>query len=507
MANASCSTCTLVSNVLTLAGSVSGTVLVGMTITGAGVPAGVTITSNGTGSGGVGTYNCSASAANVIAAEAMVFSLSWDMPLQGNASTPQFVDMAFAAGAALIIHAAFGGGTASMGRETQFGTHANAIYDSQAISGSKVFRSVAGKQGPSPCTFVQTFPQTPETPPSQVLHALTKTSEVGTAVLPLITAAPQAYDFTQQAVIVAPNPPQGGGFSAEYQFGLHQKTIYDSQATSAIFAPSLQTAAVSSIVRQFVTPPQNVDLTIQGFVNTVPVAQGWIVTMVTAGPQLADLTVQANLAPTRPFLGIQAPWNPRTIVSVSQDDPTQIPARVIKPPAQVAPPQKPTFVNGAPDRADYTQPQGQVLYTSLPGPSRRLQPAFVWAFEQQYDKNLYPIVFTPAAQLGGTPPAPLFRVMAVTAGWYAGVFRTPGDVFDLLSNADFSDSTIDYMNVGSPFGSFTFGSSPFGSGNTSNTVAFGWMKQVPRNTALFDWLSSNGAPYLPPQDPFRRFIL
>ncbi len=98
-----------------------------MTITGAGVPAGVTITSNGTGSGGIGTYNCSASAANVIAAEPMVGSLSWDMPLQGNASTPQLVDMAFAAGAALIIHSAFGGGTAAMGRETQFGTHADAI--------------------------------------------------------------------------------------------------------------------------------------------------------------------------------------------------------------------------------------------------------------------------------------------------------------------------------------------------------------------------------------------
>ena len=68
---------------------------------------------------------------------------------------------------------------------------------------------------------------------------------------------------------------------------------------------------------------QRVDLTIQGFVNTIPLAEGWILTMVTAGPQLADFTLQAQFTAARPFEGVQAPWNPRTIVSVSQEDPTQ----------------------------------------------------------------------------------------------------------------------------------------------------------------------------------------
>ena len=118
MANASCANCTLVSNVLTLVGSVSGTVLVGMTITGASVPPGVTITSNGTGSGGAGTYNCSASATNIPSSEAMVFSLSWDMPLQGNSSFPQLADLGRAAGFGFIVAAAFTGGTAGPGQAT-----------------------------------------------------------------------------------------------------------------------------------------------------------------------------------------------------------------------------------------------------------------------------------------------------------------------------------------------------------------------------------------------------
>src|ERR1700685_2344676 len=103
MANASCSTCTLVSNVLAVTGSVSGTIVVGMTITGAGVPAGVSITSLGTGSGGIGTYNCSSSAANITVAEPMVFSLSWIMPTIGTASTPQLVDLDTAAGFGMIF--------------------------------------------------------------------------------------------------------------------------------------------------------------------------------------------------------------------------------------------------------------------------------------------------------------------------------------------------------------------------------------------------------------------
>jgi len=86
------------------------------------------------------------------------------------------------------------------------------------------------------------------------------------------------------------------------------------------------------------------------------------------------------------------------------------------------------------------------------------------------------------------PPGPGFRVQAVTAGFYGNQFRTPGDVFDLFNAADFSDSTVNYEING-------------------NTTAFGWMTKVPSGTPLYSWLASNGAPYLPPQDPARRFVL
>lgn len=49
--------------VLTVSGSVTGTFLPGMPITGTGITAGTIILSNGTGSGGTGTYNLSASSA------------------------------------------------------------------------------------------------------------------------------------------------------------------------------------------------------------------------------------------------------------------------------------------------------------------------------------------------------------------------------------------------------------------------------------------------------------
>jgi hypothetical protein len=78
-------------------------------------------------------------------------------------------------------------------------------------------------------------------------------------------------------------------------------------------------------------------------------------------------------------------------------------------------------------------------------------------------------------------------VTAVTSGWYNGVYRTAGDVFDLLFAADFSDSTVDYQI-------------------NSNGIGFGWMAKVPPGTPLVNWLESNNAPYLPPQDPARRFV-
>jgi hypothetical protein len=399
MANASCSTCTLISNVLTLAGSVSGTLVVGMTLTGASVPPGVTITSFGTGSGGVGTYNCSASAANITVAEPMVFSLSWDMPLQGNASSPQLLDLGRAAGFGIVFAAVIGGGTAGMGQEYQFGTHQVAIHNDIAVQGTNVWPPSPGRQGPTVTTFFANQPQYPEPRDPRLFD--TSSLEKATGIEPLrqINAAPQVVDLTLQPWISQALYSGSNGWTTEYQFGTHQAQLYDSQTRQQVFSPlkGFTAAAQTAPIKLVSALPQelNSDLTIQGWNKIPSVPQGWILTYISAGPQLADLTVQATLAPAQPFhSAFTGPTAPKTIVAVWQQDITQIPAVAFAPPLRKPAFQPLALQTALPDRQDYTQPQGLIITPALPGPSKRLQPAFVWAFEQQYDKNLYPQVFT-----------------------------------------------------------------------------------------------------------------
>lgn len=77
-----------------------------------------------------------------------------------------------------------------------------------------------------------------------------------------------------------------------------------------------------------------------------------------------------------------------------------------------------------------------------------------------------------------------FRVQAVTSGFYGGMFRNPGDVFDLLQASDFSDSTLNYEIAG-------------------NEVTFGWMLQVAPATSL---TLPDGSSFLITADPNRRFV-
>ena len=79
------------------------------------------------------------------------------------------------------------------------------------------------------------------------------------------------------------------------------------------------------------------------------------------------------------------------------------------------------------------------------------------------------------------------RVQAVTSGFYGGIFRTEGDVFDIASLADFSDSSINYQVNG-------------------NEVRYGWMKIVPGTTPLLCWVSDAPIPQFPPVDPLRVFV-
>jgi len=405
VANASCASCTLISNVLTLAGSVSGSIVVGMTITGASVPAAVTITSFGTGSGGVGTYNCSASAANITVAEAMKFSLSWDMPLQGNSSFPQLADLGRAAGFGLLIAAAVEGGSAGPGRHTEFGTHAQQMYTQNTLS-TQVFHSVPGTQSAkSVPRTITTLPQYIDPPQPQLTPtAVTPPLGMQAAQYTFGTHAKAIYDSQIQAQIWGPVVTESKGFfGAQYEFGTHQKALYDSQIQAQVFKPIPRPLVSADLVplRAFHVPGQDLftDLTIQGWVSTVPVAQGFLVTMITAGPQLADFTQQAVVTPSQPFHSIapSAPVNPGFFFAQPQFDTTQIPARLIKPPAVAAKNRNQQFVTAGPSPSDQLaqqQIQPQLNAGALPGPSKKIQPTIIFAFEQQYDKNSYPLVFT-----------------------------------------------------------------------------------------------------------------
>ncbi len=98
--------------------------------------------------------------------------------------------------------------------------------------------------------------------------------------------------------------------------------------------------------------------------------------------------------------------------------------------------------------------------------------------------NLLGMLF--GINLDAVPPSPGFWCQAVTAGFYGGEFRTPGDIFKLATASDFSDSTVNYQAA-------------------SNGIGYGWMQRV-NVSAEYDWLENNNAPYLPPQDPSRRTV-
>lgn len=404
--------------------------------------------------------------------------------------TGQHLDLRHLAGAGIIFASVFGAGTAAPAAQYQHGTHAVALYNAQAQSGTGIFNAVSVKQGQPIFAPAITYPQYVDPPPPLISLASLATTPVNRAITSF-TAGPLQQDLSLQGSIFRPVTAQSAvGFGAEYKFGTHQKALYDSQNTTAIFPAVRKPPLVSgTTVTQFTVPPQSVDLTLQGFVKTIPLAQGWLLTMITAGPQAADFTLSASLTNAQPFqsLAPALPINPATVVSVAQADPTQIQPAIFKPSPVTAKPQQIPQVFAAPTPWNWTQIQGRIFPPALPGPAKYIQPSFIRVYEQQYDKNQYPLVFNQPYILV-PPPPPGFRVTAVTAGWYLNVFRTPGDVFDLIFAADFSDSTIDYQPA------------------SSGTVGFGWMARVPQNTPLVNWLEMNNAPYLPPQDPNRRFV-
>lgn len=67
------------------------------------------------------------------------------------------------------------------------------------------------------------------------------------------------------------------------------------------------------------------------------------------------------------------------------------------------------------------------------------------------------------------------RVKAAARGFYSGIWRDIGDVFDIANSTDFSNSTVSQVPVGNP-----------------DYPLYGWMTQVPGATPLYSYALSNG---------------
>ena len=79
------------------------------------------------------------------------------------------------------------------------------------------------------------------------------------------------------------------------------------------------------------------------------------------------------------------------------------------------------------------------------------------------------------------------RVQATTPGFYLRQYRDIGDVFDLTTPADLSDSTVSFVPVGNP-----------------DYPLYGWMLVVPGTTPLFTWANSGLSS---PRNSVRRWAL
>lgn len=90
-----------------------------------------------------------------------------------------------------------------------------------------------------------------------------------------------------------------------------------------------------------------------------------------------------------------------------------------------------------------------------------------------------PFVFGASAfgvgAFGGSLIPGSLRVQAVAAGFYNGIYRYVGDVFDLLSANDYSDSTAVINPPTDP-----------------DYPLYGWMLSVPQNTPLYSYALANG---------------
>lgn len=92
------------------------------------------------------------------------------------------------------------------------------------------------------------------------------------------------------------------------------------------------------------------------------------------------------------------------------------------------------------------------------------------------------------AYAGRVPSTVGFRVMAVSPGVYGGTYYQRGDVFDIVSSDDYSDSTQNYQSAGGEW-------------------APGWMLEVSATTPLYQALAQEGTPLFPIDPKHRRTVM
>lgn len=297
-----------------------------------------------------------------------------------NTNAPQLCDLGRAAGFGLALWISVGGGTAAPGAQYMHGTHAAAIYNSQA--GGRVVAPLVAHQAAIQTNIqvLSTLPQYVE-PPQPIYSKIPLATEV-VKYLPIqpIFAQPQYFDFTLQPNINNPNPIVGF-ISSQYTYGTHAVEMYNSQAGGIVIKAAIAAPASRSppVVK---AAPQVYDFTQQGFIPFVPVPTGFIINMAASAPQYFDFTQQPWQTDAVPTPLAQGPKIPKPIYGAPQDEQKQLMAQVYKPAARNVAGISPKPLYGRQD--DPTQIASKI-YAAVPsGPAKYIQPALISIPPQVY---------------------------------------------------------------------------------------------------------------------------
>ena len=147
-------------------------------------------------------------------------------PIDSLSAAPQQIDVSLTGYASVFPAAIASSAVASS--EYQFGLHAQAIYEQNTTR-------VVWSPARSPLVAATYAP-------------------------PMLVAAPQAYDFTLQGSVWPATQLEGMVPASEYHWGTHAQWLYEQNATRAIYAPAVPSAAPAyQPIRQLWAAPQSID--------------------------------------------------------------------------------------------------------------------------------------------------------------------------------------------------------------------------------------------------------